>query len=246
MSDCATGCTIRREHHTGCDQATCGGCAPRPAEYGTLCLSCHGRLARDLTQAPALVAYLRGMLIPGRAPDQARISGTREQPSVLNLGAVDGADAIHAQLCSWVLLVLEEHPGNLHGPPLTGSWMTRTEQPIVAGLKPDAGSTPTTTVTRWLLAHQEWIEGREWAHVMVTELGGTVGTLRARFPDHEGVTPIRDTRCPECDRLSLSYHPPGHYLARMVVQCDHHDCGAIIPETSWGLFARILGEERAG
>lgn len=119
---CVRGCTTRGDHRTTCPDDECRGCLPRSAEFGTLCIGCHGRLTRSLYQAPRLVAYLRG--VDPQQGDEANVKGTREQPIPLNTAAVDAADELHAMLCAWVLLILEEHPDRLVGPDARGSRMT--------------------------------------------------------------------------------------------------------------------------
>lgn len=303
MNVCARGCTVRGEHDPRCPSGQCTGCRPRQAEYGTLCIGCHGRLTRALYQAPRLVAYLRGV-DPQQSSDEANVKGTREQPIPLNTAAVDAADELHAMLCSWVLLVLEEHPSGLKGPDARGSRLTEPTKrkhsadlwrivcadcesqitrksseraaiseagwhvdvyqhvvtvapvdpddewtaiaytdPQVAGLKPTADETPTANVCRWLLTHQEWIEGQEWAAEMVRELGSTTATIQARFPSEESSRHIPDVACRRCERITLSYHPPSFDGAKFLVQCDHYACGEIVPEEEWGLFVRRVIDE---
>lgn len=268
MSDCASGCKVRREHHSGCDQKVCTGCMPRLAEFGTLCMACHGRLTRDLIQAPALVEYLRGMLTPGQPGTESRVTSTREQPSVLNLATVDGADELHAALASWAHLVVEEHPGRLVGPDLRGSWVTQASRrrflppgltaeqqvtygvqylpAVVAGVKPRARTNPTKTLTAWLLAHAEWIERQPWAAEMVREIGGTIATLRARFPQAEQSQHVTDEQCPNCERVgTLVYNPPTQEGGKIMVQCEHPSCGHLIPEERWGIFVAMIVDARS-
>jgi hypothetical protein len=95
-------------------------------------MGCHGHLTRSLYQAPRLVAYLRGV-DPQQSGDEANVKGTREQPIPLNTAAVDAADELHAMLCSWVLLVLEEHPDRLRGPDARGSRLTEPSKRRHAG-----------------------------------------------------------------------------------------------------------------
>lgn len=299
---CDRGCSIRGQHLSGCAGDPCTGCLPRPAEYGRLCLGCHGRLTRAIYQAPELVDYLR-CVGPAQSGDDT-VDGTREAPIPLNTAAVDAADHLHALLCSWVGVVVDEHPAGLHGPDPTGTrfthpskrrhhgdaWSvgcadcgelrgTRPAEPVAvrdvqdhatdtghlvgwapidpqdrwaqisyrdpqpAGLLQTGDATATGAVAQWLLVHQDWCEQQAWIDEMADELCSTIATLSARFPDHERDRHIPDVTCPECNRITLTYHPPVFFQADFLVMCDHHDCSAKIPEERWGLFVRRIIDE---
>ena len=270
-----------------------------------LCTPCHGRLTRDLWQAPDVVEHLRG-LVGDAGSGGERVDGTRDAPLPLNGAAVDAADDIHAALASWVQLVLEEHPDRLAGPDQAGARLTvaskrrvvadawfvacadcphpgrRSSQaaavaaagehvdatghvvtayevdasqrwesttysrPVVAGLLPGpAALSATVAAARWLLAHLEWIERQPWVTVMAGEVASLVATARARFPQEESSHHVDGVPCLACGRMTLTYHPPvvaaphGEFL----VQCDHHECSAIIPEKHWGLYLRRIVDE---
>lgn len=258
---CVSGCGQRGEHTDNCpDPAECWGCLPRPAEYGTLCMPCHGRLTRNLYSAPDLVTHLRTLLEPALIQQgDGMPHGESELPIPVNAGAIDAADEIHAQLASWVMLVLEEHPAGLAGPSVAGSRLTvpttrsyvnsdgtretKYLAPVVVGLKPTAADDATRQFAQWLLNQQTWIEDQEWAAEMLRDLGTTIATNRARYPADERSRRIPDLPCRNCQRMSLSYHPPTVAGADFLVQCEHHACSAIIPENLWGLAIRQLLDE---
>jgi hypothetical protein len=305
VTACANGCTVRGEHRSDCSTTGCAGCQARMAEYGVLCTPCHGRLTRDLWQAPDLVAYLRGLVGDGGGGGE-RVDGTREAPMPLNGPAVDGADDLHAMLASWVRVVLDEHPGRLVGPDPAGTRFTSASKrrvtgdawfvacadcthpgrratqaaavaaagehvdatshvvtayevdpgqvwartvyatPVAAGLLPRTGAhAATIAVARWLLAQLEWIERQPWVTVMLAEVGPMVATMRARFPQEEASHRIDGVACLACGRMPLTYYPPvaPAPFGEFMVQCDHHECSAIIPEKHWGLYLRRIVDE---
>lgn len=121
MSACGRGCKTRGEHVTDCDDDACAGCRPRRADYGTLCARCHADLRRDLSTAPSLIDWLREHVEPGAPGQDGKTTGSRVPPAPLSTNAVAAADDLHAQIVSWALLVIEEHPSQLRGPSWVGS-----------------------------------------------------------------------------------------------------------------------------
>lgn len=139
-AQCARGCIKLGRHVTDCeDRDACRGCFPRPAEFGSLCESCHLRLAQLLQQAPGQHSLLMSTLLPAsnldltahteaRIPDgwrtsdaqsqiRAHASGSTSSPQEgepLRLACLDVAQELADLLSTWVERLVDEH--DLHGP----------------------------------------------------------------------------------------------------------------------------------
>lgn len=107
-------------------------------------------------------------------------------------------------------------------------------------IDPDA----TTSVAKFLDTHLPWIAQQEWAGEMVTEVGQIVRTLLARYPQAERTRHLADARCPECERTSMVYQPPTWKGCAILVQCEHGDCGAVVPEDRFGLYMQMIADDR--
>lgn len=245
MTPCISGCTIRSQHETACeDRDTCKGCLPRSAEFGLLCPWCWQTLNGALVDAPGLIRHLREMADAGTksAKPDAMIRGGADPAhgSVLS-DAVNAADEVHASLASWVLLILEEHPNGaeMKGPDERGAWLT--QYGTVAGVKdPEA----TARLVRWLLPQLAWCAGQGWAGEMRREVGSMVRTTLARWPMEDvRERAIPATLCPRCDRASLTYTPPSVERAPFVVACRNPECGRVFSEDEWTRLVGLL--ERA-
>lgn len=171
---CVRGCKIRGEHKTGCPGEDCWGCLPRRATDGLLCTACHCSLLRDLTAAPHLVEHLR--TIERGQGESESVRGTREPPAPLSVAAASAADDLHAMLASWVLLIVEEHPGRLTGPSLAGSRVTEATARRVSA---DPWSVQCATCGRWSVTSRRQAIAEAGAHYDTT---GHVVTV-AMLPD---------------------------------------------------------------
>lgn len=270
---CVRGCTTRGHHVTDCaDRETCQGCLPRQVSQGQLCERCWTALTRDIALAPSLVRWLREHVEPGSPARDGRVRGSRVPPAPLSVQAVAAADDLHAMLSSWVLLILEEHPGGLRGPSWVGTRSTRTGRRLVVADVDDLGyqaalgydkpawasmcydppmpaglagrGDPSGQVCRWLLAHAGWAAAQEWAGEMAREVTQTTATLLARWPQEARSRPITDLPCPGCDRLSLVYYPVTEAKGSTLIQCEHHACGRRVDEDRWAWYAGVIADSR--
>ena len=250
---CLSGCTQRGSHLTTCETKgaeidPCTGCLPRAAEFGNLCPFCWQRLNSDVVDAPGLVRHLRDMAEPdaGRKPaGDGRSMGDPAWGSILS-AAIGAADEIHANLASWALLILEEHPNGarMAGPDPRGAWLTRYGA-TVGVCKAEA----TARLVKWLLPLLPWCSEQEWAGEMQRELSALIATTKARWPMEDTKTrAILGTPCPRCDHLGLMYTPPSWFKAPFVVACGNPECGRVFSEDEWERLVGLLeiAEKRAG
>jgi len=251
MTYCASGCTVRGQHKPTCDdRETCKGCIPRVASHGTLCDWCFQRMTADVAAAPDLVAHLRVIGAPHAelAPLRVGIRTPKDAAETSILPAAWlAADEIHANLASWALLILEEHPNGEHmaGPDEVGAWHTRYGTTVgIAHVK------ATAALTRWLLPQLEWCAGQEWAAEMRREVSSMVATISARWPTASMVEPEQNLpqRCPRCSWLSLTYTPQSEYGQPFKVSCSNPDCARVWSEDEWEWLVTMVtaGERRAG
>lgn len=238
MTACVTGCTSLGRHMSHCDDEDCRGCMPRETELGNVCGRCWSNLQRDVRTAPSIVDWIREHVEPSSQWGERVNSKEIDAPAPLGINAVDDADELHAQLASWALFVMEQLGLNPPAP----RRQRRGHDGTVVGLLPDSDAT--TSIARFLATHLEWCVGQDWAGAMVQEVGSTVRTLLARYPHAERARHLPDARCPVCERSSMVYHPPAWVGSDVLVQCDHNDCGCIIPEDRYGLFMAMVAEDR--
>lgn len=104
----------------------------------------------------------------------------------------------------------------------------------------------TSPVTKWLLTQLDWCAAQDWAGEMAREVTETTATLLARWPQEARARTITDLPCPKCDRISLVYYPVATFLGKVLVQCEHHDCGRTIDEDMWPHYARVILDARRG
>lgn len=250
---CIEGCSIRGQHQTTCETRDakvdpCTGCLPRAAEFGNLCAFGWQRLNADVIDAAPLVRHLREMAEPdaGRKPaGDGRSMGDPAWGSILS-AAIGSADEIHAQLASWALLILEEHPNGarMAGPDPRGAWLT-----LYGATVGVCRAEATERMVHWLLPLLPWCSEQEWAGEMRRELSALIATTKARWPMVETrLVKISDTLCPRCNRASLTYMPPQYVCAPLVIACSNPECGRIFGEDE---YARLVGlleiaEKRAG
>lgn len=255
MTACASGCTIRGEHTTACDHATCRGCLPRPIDDPrTICDRCEGALRHDLVAAPDLVAHLRTLLEPAVGEPIEHLGKTAKHPTPpapLNVSAVAAADDLHAQLASWVLLVIDER--RVSGPSWVGSIVRpgtkrKTagevvyEDPRVIGVRDPAS---TARLVRWLLPHTQWVAEQPWAADMVGEVTRLVRTLTARWPTEERPTYL-PVPCPACGCETLVRTAPRWEGAPVMISCYLVGCGHVVPEDRYAWLTRLALGMRGG
>jgi hypothetical protein len=117
---CARDCRIARRHQADCehpDDGQCRGCAPRPADFGALCIACHYRLVRTLHDLPHARVLLAGHLEPSYARRTNPVKATKGDPPVpLNLNVLDATVEFDNIPLGWARLHAEEH--DLTPPPI--------------------------------------------------------------------------------------------------------------------------------
>jgi hypothetical protein len=110
---CARDCRIARRHQANCehpDDGQCRGCAPRPADFGALCIACHYRLVRALHDLPHARVLLAGHLEPSYARRTNPVKATKGDPPVpLNLNVLDATVEFDNIPLAWARLHAEEH-----------------------------------------------------------------------------------------------------------------------------------------
>jgi hypothetical protein len=242
---CTVGCTIRGQHRADCaDRDKCRGCIPRPAEYGTLCAWCWQRLQSDVATAPAVVAHLREVGEPAAQaapPSDTQAHGDPSEGAILP-AAWGAADELHADLASWALLILEQHPAaaTFAGPNEVGAWHTRYGT-VVGVLHEEA----TTNLARWLIPLLPWCSEQEWAAEMRRELGSLTATTLARWPMQDTRTrEVPGIRCVRCGEASLVYTPTAGYKLPFHVACTSPDCGRIYTEAEYDAALAKMTIER--
>jgi len=247
-SACLSGCTQRGSHLTTCETKSaeidpCTGCLPRAAEYGNLCPWCFQRLTSDVIDAAPLVRHLRFLAEPdaGRKPaGDGRSMGDPAWGSILS-AAIGAADEIHANLASWALLILEEHPNGarMAGPDPRGAWLTLYGS-TVGVLDPEA----TARLVKWLLPMLPWCSEQEWAGEMRRELSSLIATTKARWPMEDTKTHgVAGVLCTSCGRASLVYTPTCGPRLPFHVACTHPECGRVYTEAEYdGAIGRLAIE----
>lgn len=222
MTACATGCRITGEHRDICP-GDCRGCLPRPAEHGTLCAWCYGRLTRDVADVPALISHLAQVSLgalsaSGTAYDAETFgAGDAAERTVLHSATLD-ADELWSLLTGWAQVVIEEHPNQPMRGPAASPWHG--------------------DVVAWIAPHLEWVAGQEWAHEMRREMSEAIGRIRHRYPTVDDVEPVKqlDMPCPRCNLVSLIYTPPRYAGQAFRVECTDPDCARVFSEAEWDRF----------
>ncbi|MBK5248130.1 MAG: hypothetical protein JJE50_01650 [Actinomycetales bacterium] len=246
---CASGCVVRGQHRQTCETRDrevdpCKGCLPRAAEYGNLCAFCFQRLQSDVATAPALVAHLREIGEPYAQvapPSDTRTYRDPAEGGILHV-AWGAADEIHADLASWALLILEEHPNGsqMRGPDETGAWHTRygtTVGVVVAEA--------TVRLCTWLRPLLPWCAAQEWAAEMRREVGALIATTSARWPMQDSqARAVVGVRCARCGFESLDYTPTKGADLPFDVRCVNPECGRIYTEAEWDAALAKMTVER--
>ena len=196
---CVRGCTIAGQHATECDgicqgcerpgrhrasgpgkcDGRCRGCLPRPAEIGALCWWCVKRLRETLAETPALATWLREAGAPlARFGQTSGVKGKGDAAETVPMHAAWlEADELDAEVASWALALVEEHPVRMAGHK-------------ALGLHP----------AEWLDRHHETLATMGFVEEVVRALTRAVATLKARFPPPWAVEPERQVHipCPRC------------------------------------------------
>jgi hypothetical protein len=251
---CAFGHNARGRHTDDCDRDDCRGCTPASTSGDTLYCRHHlNRIHDTITRTPELIGHVRGCIEPGASVlDSAPPVGKREPPAPLDVVAVSDADDLAAALAELAELVMDGR--NLDGPSWVGvdvrpavkrrtAWGAVTYEPArVVGVKtPQAAG----RVASWLIPHEGWLAGEETATGAIEALLALYGRVSRSWPMEEQPQHL-PTPCPACDRLTLTRNAPRWVAGAVTITCTHYDCGRAIPEEQYGLYTRIVLQERRG
>jgi rubredoxin len=197
-------CRTRNRHQPGCPGDPCGGCLPRPADYGLrLCRVCTTRLGEDAVQAAELHAELAERLLAGTGMGE-RVAGTSEARTPKD-AVMDARSDIAHFLTWWTRLIVQER--GIHPPVLRSA-----DDVDPLGL--------------FVARHATWLAAHRWASYAATELHDIAHGAPWRIYDPAGTRVFgvpRQYRCPECGaelraviRLDSQLLPPE-------VTCDGPD-----------------------
>lgn len=222
MSDtteaCIRGCALYRRHLADCeDRDECRGCLPRRAEYGHLCWPCHRRFELMLHDCPIVYRWLTGNMGAGQGAARTRQDYER--------GKTDGAPApIKVMVYDQRELLADRlaawvddmcESGNLTGPG---------RHTVAADAK---------FLRTWLTT----IEKVDWVGDWWEELAETLSDAHSLAPWRPEVKRCRGVPCPECGETNLMI-----FGGESDVTCM--SCRTMIPEARYGLWERIIREER--
>ncbi len=266
MTDCIRGCTAPRRHvFVESEGRTCGedcsGCLPREAEYGQVCFHCHKRLKRMLTEAPGQHAVLCADVAPSfaqhlHAETQARIRTSwrtdtdQRYPDGLFASAQGGAPQesepirlacleVAQELADWLSQLVER---------LCDDYGMTGPERMLNGAEQDPARCghPTwrfevTTASAWLVEQIGRLEFYDSVGDDFEDLSMLMARAHALRPWREQVARIPGVPCPNCHRPTLV-----RYGGEVDVECQTRYCQSIFTPERYGLWVRMLHEERTG
>ena len=255
----APGHTIPRKHQAECPRTDCAGCLPAHTQGRDLICEWHQERVREaLNYAPKLIAHIRDHVQPGASNSvrPAEKGKGFSPPAPLNISAVSDADDLHAELASWALLIMEEHPSRLHGPGWNGADVRpastrrsngeRIYDPArVVGLAASADPLLTThAICRWIARQLPWAITQEWAGALTEELTDRVSRMRARWPMDERRV-FLPVPCQACARLTLTRSAPAEPGDPVTIACVAVDCNEVIPPEKYDFMIKVFAEAEA-
>lgn len=208
---------------------------PTEATHGQLCEGHHTALIEAITQAPALVMWVREH-IQHRTGDGEHVRTSKDPPAPGNLAAIDDADYLHAQLAGWARLVLEERP-ELQGPKWQGTRRNKAGEPI--GLT-DARAT--AGIAAFLLTHIDHATAQPWIGDMAREITLNTSHLHRKYPQAEASRRL-SSPCLRCNHKTITYTPPGEPGWPVLIRCT--TCNHIVPEEYYGHYIRVALDSAA-
>ena len=213
---CARECVRARRHLPACADTDCKGCQPRQAEHGRLCWPCHRHLEMMLTDAPAIVAWLRVHLprgTGGKARNDAEMrSGTKAPPTPVDLDVIELTETWTASLWGWATNLTEDNH-------LTTTPGTDVEDNA-------------KLLLRWLPT----IERAGWVEYLYEELVWLTRDSHGHTPWSPEVRRVHGIPCPECHTCALVV-----YGGQADVTCQ--ECRLVIPHHRYGIWTRMLADE---
>ncbi|ROS62188.1 hypothetical protein EDF38_1291 [Frigoribacterium sp. PhB160] len=169
------------------------------------------RARRRLLEAPALVGYVRALMVPGLggAQDGMPRAASKTAPLPMRADAVDDTDDIFARLTYWVNYWSTAYKV---APPsaVLVHWARDGE---AAGFR--AETTPAgaqallTQVTTWLLIRHDLIALHADGPVFFDDVNEMLRSLWAKYPTApRAARGVLDRACPVCDRFAFGAHWP--------------------------------------
>ena len=199
------------------------------------------RARRRLLEAPALVGYVRALMVPGLggAQDGMPRAASKTAPLPLRADAVDDTDDIYARLTHWV-----HYWGRILGatPPsaVLVHWARDGE---AAGFR--AETTPAGAqallqqVTLWLLVRHDPIAAHVDGPTYFDDVNGMLRDLWAKYPTApRAARGVLDRACPVCDRFAFGAHwPDDAEVDGFVLACSF--CGHSQPAADFIRAGRV-------
>jgi len=163
------------------------------------------RTRNRLVSAPALVGYIRALMVPGLggAQDGMPRAASKTAPLPLRADAVDDTDDVWARLLYWV----NYWAGIYQAAPPSAVLVHWARDREAAGLRAETTAAGATrlldVVTQWLLVRHDRIRTHETGQTYFDDVSEMLHSLRKKYPT--APTPPRgvlDRPCPVCDRFN--------------------------------------------
>ena len=203
-----------------------------------LCEGHLGALRVHLETLGALALHCRRLITPSASAGlTGGRSGAVDAPAPLALSPVDDADDILAWMWSWASMIAEDTGHRL--PPQADAWACGG---VVHGMR-RGDYVALVALTGWLLDRLDAAARRPWIDEWALESKVKAAQLDRRYPRSE--RPIfLPMPCPACDLLTLVRHPPRFRDLPVLIVCDSHDCGEVLPENMYDWYTRRFAEEK--
>jgi hypothetical protein len=169
------------------------------------------RARRRLLEAPALVGYVRALMVPGLsgAQDGMPRAASKTAPLPMRADAVDDTDDVFARLTYWV----NYWAGTYQVQPPSAVLVHWAREGEAAGFRAETTSAGATKlleqVTTWLLVRHDLITHHEAGEVYFDDVNGMLRDLWAKYPTApRAPRGVLDRACPICDRFTFGAHWP--------------------------------------
>lgn len=190
------------------------------------------RARHRLTEAPAIIGWVRAQVTPGigGVQDGMPRAASKTAPLPLHADAVDDSDLAFARILEWVSYwagVYDEQPPAL----IQTHWRVAGEaQGFRAGITAEGAHHLTAAATLWLLTRHDRILMHEAARTYFVDAATIVQELTARYPTSpRRQRPVLDRACPVCDRFTYGADWQGDDVADFELRCSfcgHHQDAA--------------------
>ena len=204
-----------------------------------------------LTTAADLVAYVRGLVVPGGAQPsdgQPRASSS-EPPFPIRVDPLEASDWTYAHLLNWVRYWSTELQIQ---PPVSATYAWATHggpQGFRSTVTPEGAHGLTLTLATWLLLHHDTIRRQPDAGQYFAQLDEVLGQLQTRFPTKAPqARPVLPRACPVCSEPKMRIEWRSDAVADIAIVCGYcgfeGDAKALIKEPNVrSLLADIRVEE---